>query len=401
MYSNIHVLSSLENIIKMVIGEEIETSKFTVQITQPVKEKVEKEEIEYKDFKDENMKLVIQHEPLFMNVISAVKKIKPYMTMHVDNRSHLIFTLSSERHFPIVFIKFEIIYPMIQTSDINDIWFEFPILALTNVLNKEDKSKNQYILLIEENKADLNLKYISPLTKRETNLGKIVKIDKEPTLNEIFFGYKVHVKDEFKEDLGKSIDYEEMVNNMKVLSIIETPNFKNIEETKNVSQDVETIKRISRVLKINQKKIIMESMINENPDIITLCEGENDSNCIYWDESFNINANLKVFSFVPLFRGLDKLKGKSDFSYYVFCEWKTFEQSETTTFMLVKLLTNKRLEIDEQLKSLTFSSLISTGNIIFELFECYCSNNELGKNDQNGMFNYDLLDDIDVYNYEY
>ncbi len=372
IYSNFNTLHKLENIIKLITNEPVET--IVKKEVQPVqsKSKPQKKENIVENYSNEETRLAIQNEPMFIRVINIIRKIKPFTAVYVENGSHLVLVLSSALYFPVVFVKFELSYPLIHASGIDDIWFEFPLAAITSSISKTDKTSNRYAILFQEDNNDIKIKYISPVEKIERSLGSVVKISKIEALQQIFYGDRINSQVEFQEDIGKVIDYSQMINDMVVLMICEAKDFGNIEKTLGSAK----LEYANHTLSVNHQNIVLKSELSSTSRSFNIC---NSKDCLYWKDSFDIVADLKMFPFASLFKNADKLKSKSDFSYYLFCEWKKYD-SGVSAFMLIKLLINRKLDIDNYSKLITFESLVSSGNSIYEMFECYCPTTAIESN---------------------
>lgn len=364
IYANFNTFHSLSNIIKLVTGEPIEDVVKKEVVVQNSKTKTQKKELVKENFANEDTKLAIQNEPMFMRIINIIRKIKPFTAVYIENGSHLVLVLASSMHFPVVFVKLELVYPLIQANGIDDIWFEFPLAAVTGSISKSDKESNRYGILFQEKMNDIEIRYISPLEKIERSLGNVVKISKIEALQQIFYGDRINSQVEFQEDIGKVIDYSQIMNNMTVLMISEVKDFGNIEKALGSAK----LEYATHTLSIKHRNITLLTSIASTLRISEIC---NSQDCLYWKDSFDVVTDMKMFSFASLFKNADKLKSKSDFSYYVLCDWKKYE-SGVSAFMLIKLLTNRKLEIDNYTKVLTFESLVADGNSIYEMFECYC-----------------------------
>lgn len=364
IYSNINAFHSLSNIVKLVTGEPIEDVVKKDVVVPTSRTKTQKKELIKENFANEDTKLAIQNEPKFMGIINVIRKIKPFTAVYVENGSHLVLVLASSMHFPVVFVKLELIYPMIQANGIDDIWYEFPLTAVTGAISKSDKDSNRYGILFQEKMNVTEIKYISPLDKNERSLGNVVKISKMETLKQIFYNDRINSQDEFQEDIGADIDYSQIMNNMTVLMISEAKDFGNFEKSLGAAK----LEYATHTLSIKHRNISLLTSVASLSRTSEIC---NSQDCLYWKDSFDVVTDMKMFSFASLFKNADRLKSKSDFSYYILCDWKKY-RSGFSTFMLIKLLINRKLEIDNYTKVLTFESLIANGNSIYEMFECYC-----------------------------
>ena len=157
LYTNIRAFQTIESIDKLIKKEKLSEGEMQIKPVQKVRARAHRKEIVYENYTDPDIRLVIQHEPMFMTFITLIKKIKPYTTLHVENDSYLWVTLSSCENFPVVFMKFDIVHPMTQTNDLNNIWIDLPVGMLTNCIEKVDKTTNQYAILIREINNELKL----------------------------------------------------------------------------------------------------------------------------------------------------------------------------------------------------------------------------------------------------
>lgn len=371
MYSNFQNFTSIDSIKNTILNEEVVKVKI-VNSTKVTKIKQQKRKVQYENINDDKIKLIIQHNSEFLNFLMLVKKIKPFTTFHVENNSQLVFTLCSSEYFPIIFAKFNILSPSIQTNGIDDIWFNFPIGLVTNCIEKIDKSTSQYMLLIREIDSGLSLEYKSVLTGKTTVIGNLVKINRDATMQQMFYNNKINIYTEFEEDINQSINYFDLINNMEILMISECRDFGNFER---VAGNIK-LYLATQLLKIKGQDIILETKLNKQTQKNVLCSNESK---IYFKDSFDVDVVMTVFPFTPLFKGVDKLKGKSNYSYFLLTKWKKYE-SGVTAFMIVKLLIDSKIIINDNVEILTFEELIVNKMVIYELFECYCKTESIETN---------------------
>lgn len=325
-----------------------------------VKKKTFKQTKTYETFNQPDILIAVQNDNKFLNFIMSIRHISPNVFMYVEGINYLVFIVNAADSYPVIIAKFQIEYPTIIQRNISDVWFSFPISTIADFITKNDKSSYQYSFILRNLESKMVLEYTSTLDNVMKSSENLSKIDKQTTLDVIFFN-KIQIIEEFEEDIGvKNIDYISMIYNMPILFMTECKDFGLIEKIKNLDRAEETIE-------INDDSVVMNININSQINKITIVNrADKISGLVYWSESLG-QMHLKMPNFTSLFKTTDRLKNKNEFCYYLLCKWKTYEKAET--YMFIKIVTKMRIEKIES--GITFGQLFNSGNLLYELFFCY------------------------------
>lgn len=329
--------------------------------TTVAKKKSGKQEKTFDTFNQSDILIAVQNDNKFLNFIMSIRHISPNVFMYVEGTDYLVFIVNSADSYPVIIAKFQIEYPTIIQRNISDVWFSFPISTIANFITKTDKSSYQYSFILRNLESKMVLEYTSTLDNVMKSSENLSKVDKQTTLDIVFFN-KIQIIKEFEEDIGvKNTDYISMIYNMPILLITECKDFGLIEKIKNLD-------RAEEYLEINDNSIVMNIFINSQVNKITIVNrSDKISGLVYWADSLGPMC-LKMPNFTSLFKTTDRLKNKNEFCYYLLCKWKTYDKAET--YMFIKIVT--KIRFDKRIEpGITFGQLFNTGNLLYELFFCY------------------------------
>lgn len=314
----------------------------------------------YEVFNQPDILIAVQNDNKFLNFIMSIRHISPNVFMYVEGINYLVFMVNSAESYPVIIAKFQIEYPTIVTRNIADVWFSFPISTIANFITKTDKQSYQYSFILRNYESKMVLEYTSTLDNVMKSSENLNKIDKQITLDTVFFN-KIHMIKEFEEDIGvKNIDYISMIYNMPILLMTECKDFGLIEKIKN-------LERAEEIVEVNEDNVIMNITINSQVNkIVIVNRYDKISGLVHWADTLE-PMRLKMPNFTSLFKTTDRLKNKNEFCYYLLCKWKSYSKAET--YMFIKIVTKMRIEKIEP--GITFGQLFNTGNLLYELFLCY------------------------------
>lgn len=363
-----------------ISDKQSEQSEQDKQITS--KKRISKQNKVFKTFDQPDVLIAVQNDNKFLNFIMSIRHISPNVFMYVEGVNYLVFIVNSADSYPVVMAKFQIIHPTIIQRNISDVWFSFPIATIADFITKTDKSSYQYSFILRNLESQMVLEYTSTLDNVMKSSKNINQVDKQITLDIVFFN-KIQIIKEFEEDIGiKGTDYISMIYNMPILLLTECKDFGLIEKIKN-------LERAEEVIEISDESIILNIDINSQINKITIVNRTNKiSGLIYWSELLE-PMRLKMPNFTSLFKTTDRLKNKNEFCYYLLCKWKTYEKAET--YMFIKIVSKMRIEKIEP--GITFGQLFNDGNLLYELFFCYHPKNEKQISDSN-VNNINFINDI-------
>lgn len=333
---------------------------YTKKTTKTITRKKTAQAKTFETFNQPDILIAVQNDNKFLNFIMSIRHVSPNVFMYVEGINYLVFIVNSADSYPVIIAKFQIEYPTIIQRNISDVWFSFPISTIANFITKTDKSSYQYSFILRNLESKMVLEYTSTLDNVMKSSENLNKVDKQTTLDTVFFN-KIQIIKEFEEDIGvKNIDYLSMIYNMPILLLTECKDFGLTEKIKNLERAEETIE-------INDDNIILNVNINSQINkIIIVNRSDKISGLVYWSESLS-PMRLKMPNFTSLFKTTDRLRNKNEFCYYLLCKWKTYEKAET--YMFIKIVTKMRFEKIEP--GITFGQLFNTGNLLYEMFFCY------------------------------
>lgn len=362
MFSHIddyETLFSLETLNSKISGDlQIKLSNIEEHKTVKQRKKIKKQnETTYTNYSNSpNVICSIQNYPKLLNFLIYIRRPSiPNVFMYIEGESNLVFVVSSITAYPIVIVKFPIIYPYIYVKP-NEMCFDFPLKTLNQFIDRIDKITYQFELTLKYENDKKILEYKSFNLNKTQITENLTCVNKSVMLNEIFFN-KIQNNDLFESDIGLDINYEDELNSMPIYIIGESKINGNI--NKQLSESV-----IQKLI-INEDSVSMFQQINLNQYFQTLINRYSKTNYVYWDPNFE-PKELNMIKYNSIFKSYDKLINNNDYVYFLICGWREYLQ--TKTYLFIKIITNADIN-KENIGS--FGDLFIGVDKIMEIYLCH------------------------------
>jgi len=298
----------------------------------------------------------IQNYPKLLNFLIYIRRPSiPNVFMYFEGESNLVFVVSSITAYPIVIVKFPIVYPYIYVKT-NEMCFDMPLKTLNQFIDRIDKITYQFELTLKYENDKKILEYKSSNLNKIQTTENLTCVNKSAMLNEIFFN-KIQNNDLFESDIGLDINYEDELNSMPIYIIGESKMNANI--NKQLSESM-----VQKLI-VTDDSVSLFQRINLNEQTQTIINRYSKTNYVYWDSSFEAKE-LNMIKYNSIFKSYDKLINNNDYVYFLICGWREYLQ--TKTYLFIKIITNADIN-KENIGS--FGDLFMGVDKIMEIYLCH------------------------------
>ena len=348
---------------------------------------------------DGNTIFVIQNSHRLINFFSYFKRpCEPTIYMYIETLSHsipskswstsdqsttskhestlatgnVVFVATCASAFPVIIAKFPIRAPNVKAVSIGSC-YEFPLKNITSYIQKTDRTNGFYVMALkQEQNNGIVLEYVSMINESTSKCNSVIEVNKSAALHSVFF-QKINSIDLFNEDINKEIDYNQQINSMEVLMLV------------NGTEEITT----------GSKRIIENStqhMIISNDSIKLTQKGKTDEleqilafkkNSLIWklDVPKDSNITMNMIKYTNLFKNYDKITQSNDSIYYAICKWR--EYKKTDTYMLLKIISAEAINTKPTVRNMgghsqvtskdkntkiLFGDLFNNVEIVFEMY---------------------------------
>lgn len=297
---------------------------------------------------------------------------------------NIVFVASCASAFPAIIAKFPIRAPNIKAISTGNC-YEFPLKNITSYIQKTDRTNGYYVMTLKHEDSNLVLEYVSLISDSTSKCNTVYSVNKTAALHSVFFD-KINSDDLFNEDASKDIDYNQQINSMEVLMLVNgteeiNTGTKRIIENSNQqmiisNEDIKLTQRgkvdIIEQLIAFKKNAIIWKLDNEFKDKFTLTNETDNTQTV----------TLNMTKYTNLFKNYDKITQPNDSIYYALCKWRSYKNTDTYMFMkiisagaintksTVRNMGGLTITKDDNSKIL-FGDLFSGIELVFEMYHVY------------------------------